>query len=280
MTEILMKFASFFLVIYSSLSFSATADHWERMQERTGVPDPTGVHHVREHAIAAYDSGDLKGAFGWFTKWAKEFGNPYGQFRLANMYFNGLGVAKDHEKAAAWFLESAKQGYRTSQDRLAMMYLKGQGVPQNFSNAAEWFRKAAEENAETNLKAEESNPESNVHSFQVTDIQTQSDAQISLAILYRDGRGVEQSDSIAFQWFRKAADQGDGFAQASIGEMYEAGRGTEQNVEEAYKWYRMAADQGDTVAQRHLARFYSEGIGVLKNESEANKWLRLAEEEE
>ena len=58
-----MKISSFFLIIYLALSFSAEADHLERMQERTGIPDPTGIYHIGEHAISSYDSGNLKGAF-------------------------------------------------------------------------------------------------------------------------------------------------------------------------------------------------------------------------
>ena len=108
-----MKISSFFLIIYLALSFSAEADHLERMQERTGIPDPTEIYHIEDHAISSYDSGNLKGAFDWFTKWAA-FGDPYGQFRLAKMYFGGVGVVKDHKQAAKWFLASAKQFPRIS----------------------------------------------------------------------------------------------------------------------------------------------------------------------
>src|ERR1700691_2862621 len=42
-------------------------------------------------------------------------------------------------------------------------------------------------------------------------------AQIDLADLYRDGRGVARDTAQAAAWYRKAADQGDAGAQGTLG---------------------------------------------------------------
>lgn len=38
-------------------------------------------------------------------------------------------------------------------------------------------------------------------------------AQNNLAEIYRNGRGISQSDAEAVKWYSKAAEQGDSFAQ-------------------------------------------------------------------
>ncbi|WP_444216008.1 tetratricopeptide repeat protein [Dialister hominis] len=46
------------------------------------------------------------------------------------------------------------------------------------------------------------------------------------------------------EWFLKAAKQGLASAQYDLGLMYEFGRGVEQSDEKAREWYQKAADQG------------------------------------
>ena len=43
--------------------------------------------------------------------------------------------------------------------------------------------------------------------------------------MFEKGRGVAQSDEEAFQWYRKAADQGDARAQCRLAQVLSAGRG-------------------------------------------------------
>ncbi|KOR28138.1 hypothetical protein TI04_11700, partial [Achromatium sp. WMS2] len=66
--------------------------------------------------------------------------------------------------------------------------------------------------------------------------------------------GVEQDDTQAVAWYRKAAAQGNAYAQYSLGWMYENGRGVPQDDTQAVFWYRKAAAQGDADAKAALAR--------------------------
>ena len=67
----------------------------------------------------------------------------------------------------------------------------------------------------------------------------------NLAVMYRDGRGgLPQSDALAAEWYRKAADQGDARAQFNLGAMYANGQGIPQNFPEALRWFRKAHAQG------------------------------------
>jgi TPR repeat protein len=80
----------------------------------------------------------------------------------------------------------------------------------------------------------------------------------------------------AFQWFQKAAAQGEASAQFRLGTMYEEGRATPQNYHGAMLWYRKAAEQGDWGAQTYLARMYRNGLGVMQDNVRAYLWQSVA----
>jgi TPR repeat protein len=100
--------------------------------------------------------------------------------------------------------------------------------------------------------------------------------QVSIARLYRDGRGVERDDEQAVHWFTKAAERGDAVAELELGELYVYGESVAQDYETAAVWIRKSADQGNALAQFQLALFYLNGNGVIKDIAEALTWARNA----
>jgi TPR repeat protein len=137
-------------------------------------------------------------------------------------------------------------------------------------------------------------------------------AQIDLAQLYYEGRGVPQDKTLAAQWFRKAADQGfaqaqynlatmlmsgDGIAidpaeaarlfrlaaeksylpaEVSLGGLYRDGKGVAQDAAAAARWYRDASDKGDVIAHFQLGNMYRLGMGVGQDPNKAITCYRLA----
>ena len=99
-----------------------------------------------------------------------------------------------------------------------------------------------------------------------------------LAIMYRTGQGVKQSDRQAATYFRRAADAGDLLSQINLGELYEAGRGIRRNYPAAADWYRRAADQGSAIAMTRLADLREKGLDSTADLSEAAVWYRRAAE--
>ena len=71
--------------------------------------------------------------------------------------------------------------------------------------------------------------------------------------MYRDGKGIGQSDAEAVRLFRLAADQNNDAAQTNLGWMYQTGRGVVANPKEAIRLYRLAARQGNETAQQNLS---------------------------
>ena len=112
-----------------------------------------------------------------------------------------------------------------------------------------------------------------------SNILSDKEARYYLGDMYEKGLGVDQSDTEAARWYRRAAEQGHALAQNNLGEMYEKGLGVERSDSEAAKWYRMSAEQGDVSAQNSLGKMYKEGRGVERSDSEAAKWYRMSAEQ-
>lgn len=202
-----------------------------------------------ERGLAAYERGDYATAVREFRAEALK-GQMDGQFNLALMLEQGLGLQKNDEDAVRWYRRAAQQGHFMAQVNLGRMYANGQGVERNDAEAARWFRRAANRG--------------------------DREAQNNLAVMFESGRGVVQSDEEAARWYLRAAEQGNAAAQNSIGYSYEKGRGIPKNDTEAVRWYQRGADQGHPDAQNNLAGAYARGLSVPKNFVLAYKWASLA----
>lgn len=75
-------------------------------------------------------------------------------------------------------------------------------------------------------------------------------AQYNVALCYKTGKGVNQSDSLSFYWFERSAYQGHLSAQFNTGYCYYTGRGIAKNWELAALWFNRAAEQGDAFAKK------------------------------
>jgi TPR repeat protein len=104
-----------------------------------------------------------------------------------------------------------------------------------------------------------------------------AEAQFELGRSCEDGKGVEQDDIRAIEWFRKSADQGNPRAQNGLGVMYALGRGVQRDKEEAVRWYKKSAKQGLAEGIYNVAISYYNGEGVDENIGLAYTWMMLAQ---
>lgn len=102
------------------------------------------------------------------------------------------------------------------------------------------------------------------------------DAQLSLGLLYQKGDALKADPVEAVRWFRLAADQGHADAQQTLGYFYESGTGVVADIAEAARWYERAANQGRVAAQNNLGRLYQLGSGVPKDLDKAIYWYEKA----
>ena len=68
-----------------------------------------------------------------------------------------------------------------------------------------------------------------------------ADAHYSLGLIYRDGKGVARDEFAAARHLLAAAEHGHGPAQLAMAELYEEGRGVNRNAVAAYVWYDRAS---------------------------------------
>ena len=165
----------------------------------------------------AYARGDYEDAILEWRALARR-GDTRAQYRLAQMYAGGIGVAEDDEEALYWFRAAAELGSVEAQSELALMYSLGRGVRRNHARAAYWYARLADAGHAT--------------------------AQYLLAGMYEDGTGVGQDASRAFLWYRRAAEQGYVGAQVKLAEMYSQGRGVARDLPRAWVWFDRAAAKG------------------------------------
>jgi hypothetical protein len=161
-------------------------------------------------------------------------------------YENGLGVAKDLEKAFYWYTLANEQGHIDAKyDLIRLEQL------------------AIEKVAATELAAEQGDIE----------------AQFRLGSWYELGTGVTKDLEKAFHWFKKAAEQGDAFTQFLIGTWYIHGNGVTKNDNQGLYWIEKAAEQGDVDAQAELALIYYNGKVAPHDIKKMFYWLTKAAEQ-
>ena len=72
-----------------------------------------------------------------------ESGNAGDMYFLGMMYWNGIGVKRNNDKASFWFNEAAKKGSPDAQSRVADLYYYGIGINKDIDQAVKWYTEAA-----------------------------------------------------------------------------------------------------------------------------------------
>lgn len=109
-------------------------------------------------------------------------GNKESQYKIGNMYTEGIGTNIDLAKAAETYALSARQGYAKAEYKLGLVHYEGTGVKTNKKTAYKWFKQAAEKG----------NPA----------------AQYYLGKMYASGKGVKRNYAMSLEWYTKAFDGG------------------------------------------------------------------------
>ena len=126
-------------------------------------------------------------------------------------YYHGLlGLEKNSELAADYFLQAAVQGHAESQYILGEMHRLGDGRPRDESEALLWLKRAA--------------------------INGHIDGQYNLGVAYVTGMGTDIDERKAFAWFAQAAHGHNHQAQNSVAWMYYDGIAPKKNKIFAALW--------------------------------------------
>jgi TPR repeat protein len=147
--------------------------------------------------------------------------NPHALHELALMYQNAGGndiIIRDEQYASQLFHQAAELGYKFSQFRLGTAYEYGMlGCPVDNRTSIIWYTRAA--------------------------AQGEHQSELALSGWYLTGsEGIlQQNDTEAYLWARKAATAGLAKAEYAMGYFTEVGIGAAANLDDAKRWYWRAA---------------------------------------
>ncbi|MGE4483023.1 tetratricopeptide repeat protein [Acidocella sp.] len=210
---------------------------------------------------------------------------------VGNIYAQGGDdLPPNYAEAALWFRIAAETGHRAASRALGLLYMTGAGagaVPRDPDEAAKWLRIAAEQGdtvAQSDLAAMLSKRQTNsrftepppVHEwFEKAAESGDAIGAYNFAVCLAEGIGVERDESLAAQWFHRAAEHVVN-AQYRYGRILAEGIGVPQNFEEARYWLRQAADKNMLEALLDLAALQIQGIGGPRDDQAACDLLERA----
>jgi TPR repeat protein len=200
----------------------------EAFTEAAEAGSPTAMSYVgwiHEHGHGVPRDGEK--AAEWYGR-AALAGAPDFAVKLGWMYLSGDGVAKDRERAEAWFSHAVDAGHGPGKIAWASVLIADAQGGRNPDRVFE-ARALLEEALEDGLVL----------------------ASYFLARLYIEGIGghpVEEAP--AAHYTRIGAESGHARMQVWLALMYLEGRGVEQNLVTAAQWASLAAANGDTMGDQ------------------------------
>jgi uncharacterized protein len=217
----------------------------------------------------AYEAGDgvaksAPTAAEWYRK-AAEAGNAKAQVAIGIMYMTGYGLPRDKAAAAPWYRRAARQGNTDSMYNLGAAYYNGDGVPVDDALAFAWFT----------LAKEAGNPKAAKALTDTAGDRkpwNESDGYKHIAELYGPQGLLGENPAFALRWWLLAAQGGDVEAQVMIADIYLNGRGVPQNLAAGRHWCEEAAKVQDFRSFYCLGEIYRRGLGVKQNYSEARSY--------
>ncbi|KAI9891867.1 MAG: hypothetical protein M1814_002252 [Vezdaea aestivalis] len=171
--------------------------------------------------------------------------NPHALHELGLLYQNASpndSIIRDEAYARQLFFEAAELGYKFSQFRLGAAHEFGtMGCPVDPRTSIAWYSRSA--------------------------VQEEHQSELALSGWYLTGAEgiIQQSDTEAYLWARKAAQAGLAKAEYAMGYFTEVGIGCPSNLEEAKRWYQRAAGQNFPKARERLDELRRGGAKVQKS---------------
>ena len=102
--------------------------------------------------------------------------------------------------------------------------------------------------------------------------QNKASDQVEIGERYLKGNGFDKDEKLAFNWFKKAADQKNDKGMERLAFCYKNGLGVKQDKEKAVSYYEESAKAGNTDAIKSVIKMYVDGDGIPKNMSRAFYW--------
>jgi TonB family protein len=197
----------------------------------------------------------------WLRKAVKK-GSSEAELQLARMHDAGDRVSHDRDRAMDWYKKAAKHGQLEAQMLLARSYLEGDRLKPDSLEAYSWAIRAA--------TSEDPEALSLVNEILAILWPEGIPELRKLAIAdYRQGR----YDLAAISWLW-LANLGVVEAQIALAEVYTQGRGVLKNLTEAYKWMTIAHDRHEASVEKKRGEIaaYMSAADIEKAKRLAARW--------
>lgn len=233
-------------------------------------PEYGNYRGYAEFKMAHYDSARRI----WEALDQRNFGEA--AFNLGILYEDGLGVARDIERAMAYYRRGALLGSPKAMFRAGVMYWLGApGVAADRGEGRRYLSMAAaagDSEAQRYLAAESAGADADDPLLRADRALAAGRAEESVAILaaaarsghvraqtrlawsYEAGRGIARDLALAAQWFGNAAQAGDGEAMYALAVMHATGAGRDKDSALAEEWLQRSAAAGYPAAIADLKR--------------------------
>lgn len=246
------------------------------------IENPFAVF-MRADKIMKSEDPDYNLAVELFEK-ASKMGILEATHNLGNMYYYGIGVDKDINKASNYLYISGSEGLLESQLLLADIYAR-KNV--NLRQAYKWYYMAAKQNV----------PEAKYYIANMLFYAkgTGMDTELALKLydevikdtnsrktmfevgeIYYNGINNPRNYEKAAKYYEESAKLGYLKSEKKIAHMYEYGKGVKRNLEKAFFWYNSAALKNDFESMSKLGDMYRLGEGTQFNIDEAIKYYEKA----
>lgn len=180
------------------------------------------------------------------------------QYRLAQMYEFARSVEENPQQAFYWYEKAAEQGDMLSQSILGFYYFNAlKGVQQNVEKAIKYWQLAVNSGDEQ--------------------------AEKHLALVYLEGKYIQQNTQLGMSLLKKSVKKGDNYALIKLGEIWEKGLyglpKEEKKALELYKLFIQDENNEDKFYHSYksvlcrIVKMYIEARGARRNLKQAKKYL-------
>lgn len=186
-----------------------------------------------------------------------------------------------------WLRRAAKGRRSGAMVALAKALRVGRGVERNPAAAQAWAEKAAQAGDSAGMNAlgdllvwgREPSLKEGFAWLQRSASSGDARGIALVGACYAEGKGVEQDDSLALDYYARAVAEGDGYAMNRLGFAYQFGKlGLARDVDKALDLYRKSAQAGYGEGMANLGYMVMKGWGVAEDPQEAASWFRRAVE--
>jgi TPR repeat protein len=212
-----------------------------------------------------------------------EKGGSYAFDNLGELYLFGTrSIDKNYEKAYSFFSRGEEKGDKNSLSRLGYMYRNGFHVRKDIDKAIIYYKEAAKKEHVQSMvvlgdiyRYAKNNKTESLQWYKKALIYKTNESYIQMALVYRDGWGVEKDYDKALKLLLISSKNNNARAMFFLGELY-----LEKDKEKAFNWILKGAKNGNRCAKNSTGNNYFNGVGVKKDYKEAKLWFERSVKED